>query len=289
MTDLRRRSDCPKDEKLKPTQPFFVLNSVNFRQEVYLKQGISHFYSFDIVDESDFMAVPDGCIDIVFEYDDCDITGYATGTVLRHKNKVFFPGKSGKKEIFGIRFMPGFRPAGLKVKLKDLIDQRLELSETAYGDSMTTALKQENDFYQRIRVFLQEYTKIAKKEPKPYGKEQLVIYIKDMVYHTNGVIRVHEMAERTGYSERYINKAFIEEMGFSPKTFCKIIQFQKALEFLNYGTPDNMADAAADLGFYDQSQFIRDFKNYSGLTPKQNLEIVKRKKYISMIQNTDYF
>ena len=126
-----------KTDKLKPTQPFFVLNSENFRQEVYLKQGISHFYSFDVIGETDFVAVPDGCIDIVFEYDDGDITGYATGTVLKHKNKVFSPGRNGKKEIFGVRFMPGFRPAGLKVKLKDLIDHRIELSDTAFGDSMT--------------------------------------------------------------------------------------------------------------------------------------------------------
>lgn len=277
-----------KTDKLKPTQPFFVLNSEKFRQEVYLTQGISHFYSFDIIGETDFVAVPDGCIDIVFEYDDGDITGYATGTVIKHKNKVFSPGRNGKKEIFGVRFMPGFRPAGLKVKLKDLIDQRIELSDTEFGDSMTAALKQENDFYQRIRVFLQDYTKITKKEPKPYGKEQLVIYIKDMVYNTNGVIRVHEMAERTGYSERYINKVFIDEMGFSPKTFCKIIQFQKALEFLNYGAPGNMTDAAVDLGFYDQSQFIKDFKNYSGLTPKQYLKTVQGKQYISKIQNTGF-
>ena len=63
--------------------------------------------------------------------------------------------------------------------------------------------------------------------------------IKQMVYESDGKIKVAEMQERTGYSVRYINKAFIEEMGFSPKTFCKIIQFQRALEFLNYGAPDN--------------------------------------------------
>lgn len=67
------------------------------------------------------------------------------------------------------------------------------------------------------------------------------------------------------------------EMGFSPKTFCKIIQFQKTQEFLNYGAPGNMPDAAVDLGDYDQPQFIRDFKKYSGLTPKQYLKTVQGK------------
>lgn len=277
-----------KMEQLKPAQPFFVLNSVNFRQEVYLRQGISHFYSFEVADEMDYVAVPDGCIDIVFEYDGREVTGYAAGTVLQYKNKIFEPGKYGRKEIFGVRFMPGFRPAGLQMTLKDLIDRRIDMSDTLYGTHMTEALKPEKDFYQRIRIFLQEYTKIVKKDPKPYGSEELVIRIVNMIYHASGVIRVNEIAEKTGYSERYINKVFAMEMGFSPKTFCKIIQFQKTLEFLNYGAPGNMTDAAVDLGYYDQPQFIRDFKKYSGLTPKQYLKTVQGKQYISMIENTEY-
>ena len=87
------------------------------------------------------------------------------------------------------------------------------------------------------------------------------------------------MQEKTGYSVRYINRVFIEEMGFSPKTFCKIIQFQRSLEFLNYGAPDKMTDAAVALGYYDQSQFIRDFSKCAGITPKKYLMLVRDKGY----------
>lgn len=274
-----------KTDKLKPTQPFFVLNTNDFYQEVYLQQGISHFYTFKIMDDANIVAVPDGCIDMVFEYDEEDLNAYVTGTVIKYKERAISSGESGKKEVFGIRFMPGHRPAGLMVRSKELIDHRVALLEFFFGSQMISVMKQERDFYQRIRVFLQEYTKLEKTEPKPYGKERLIISIKDMVYESNGVIRISEMAEKTGYSERYINKVFIEEMGFSPKTFCKIIQFQKALEFLNYGAPSKMTKAAVDLGFYDQSQFIKDFKNYCGMTPKQYLKMINEKQYAARIQN----
>lgn len=78
---------------------------------------------------------------------------------------------------------------------------------------------------------------------------------------------------------------FIEQMGFSPKVFCKIIQFQRSLEFLNYGNVDNMTEAAVNLGYYDQPQFIRDFKTYCGMTPKRYLMLTKRIRYNSLVEN----
>lgn len=33
-----------KTDKLRPTQPFLVLETQDFKQEIYLNQGISHFY-----------------------------------------------------------------------------------------------------------------------------------------------------------------------------------------------------------------------------------------------------
>lgn len=40
-----------------------------------------------------------------------------------------------------------------------------------------------------------------------------------------------------------------------------------------------MTAAAVALGFYDQAQFIRDFKKFAGITPKQYLTTVVNAKY----------
>ncbi|MBO5523789.1 MAG: AraC family transcriptional regulator [Roseburia sp.] len=149
-------------------------------------------------------------------------------------------------------------------------------------------MEAETDFYQRIRVFLDAYTKAEKKREKPYGKKELVLSVKQMVYESDGKIKISELEEKTGYTVRYINKVFMEEMGFSPKTFCKIIQFQRALEFLNYGAPDKMTDAAVALGYYDQSQFIRDFKKYAGMTPKAYFRLVESKHYKTKVKETRF-
>lgn len=273
-----------KKDQLRPTQPYLVFDTENFFQEVYLQQGISHFYTYCFQEAKELRLVPDGCIDLFFDYDGGEMRGWARGTPTKYT----IEGAREYHDVFGVRFMPGICPALLNVTMKELFDRCVPLKPILGGDrEWLEKLAKETDFYQRIRVFLEAYTKAERKREKPYGKNELVRSVKQMVYDSDGKIKVFELGERTGYSERYINKVFIEKMGFSPKTFCKIIQFQRALEFLNYGAPDKMTDAAVALGFYDQPQFIRDFTRYAGITPKNYLKLVESKRYQSMIRDTN--
>lgn len=273
-----------KKDKLRPTQPYFVLNSKNFKQEVYLQQGISHFYTFEVEKPQVLNAVPDACIDLFFEYTETGLEAYACGTTLRFISHEW----KGKREVFGVRFMPGVQPEIICAKMKDLVDKRVPLSEIILDEKLIPMMEEEKDFYQRIRIFLQQYTKMVhlSEKKKSAEKTELIWAVKRMVYESDGKIRITQLKEKTGYSERYINKVFIEEMGFPPKVFCKIIQFQRALEFLNYGAPDKMTDAAVYLGYYDQPQFIRDFKAYCGITPLKYLKLLEKNGYKKQIQET---
>lgn len=269
-----------KKDRLAPTQPYLVFDTHDFYQEIYLQQGISHFYSFHIEEQIPLRIVPDGCIDLFFEYEKNEMHGYVCGTPLKYSCEE----SRGRNQVFGIRFMPGVQPELIGSSMREFLGQKIPIEEVVKGDQdWIRKLEEETDFYQRIRVFLEAYTKAEKRREKPYGKKELVWSVKQMVYRSDGKIRVEEMQERSGYSARYINKTFLEEMGFSPKTFCKIIQFQRALEFLNYGAPDKMTDAAVALGYYDQAQFIHDFSRYAGITPKRYLKMVEELQYRSRI------
>lgn len=265
-----------KKDRLKPTQPYFVFDTDDFYQEVYLQQGISHFYTFKMREDSRLRIVPDGCIDLFFVFRDGKMEGYACGTRLEYS----LDDITGKNEVFGVRFMPGMQPEFLNVNMRELLGVRIPLTDVLRGSQdWLSLLAQEQDFYQRIRVFIEHFTKAENKREKPYGKKAILLAVKQIVYDTDGKARVSEIAEKTGYSERYINRIFLEEMGFSPKIFCGIIRFQRALEFLNYGAPDKMTDAAVALGYYDQPQFIRSFTHYAGMTPKKYLTLVQEKQY----------
>jgi transcriptional regulator GlxA family with amidase domain len=53
-----------------------------------------------------------------------------------------------------------------------------------------------------------------------------------------------------------------------PKTFEKIVRFQKALEMLMKDPGTSLADVAVLCGNYDQSHFIKDFRKFSGGVPR---------------------
>lgn len=270
-----------KKDDLKAIQPFFVLSSPAFKQAVYLRQGISHFYSFKITNAVDLVTVPDGCIDLLFEYSEYEMRAYACGTVLSCSTQYW----EENREIFGIRFLPGNHPAGVNVLQKDLINKRLLLDDLVQDRTIIERMSKEKDFHQRIRIFLEEYTHFERKQEKPYGKMELCITVKEMAYQTDGTMRIQEMADRTGYTTRYLNKVFMEFMGFSPKVFCKIIQFQRALDTLNGGVDKSMTEVAVDLGYYDQPQFIREFREFAGITPNQYLKLIQENDYKRRIEN----
>jgi methylphosphotriester-DNA--protein-cysteine methyltransferase len=59
----------------------------------------------------------------------------------------------------------------------------------------------------------------------------------------------------------------------SPKEFARIIKFIGSLNYLKANFVGNLAEAAHSCGYYDQAHFIRDFKEFSGLTPSQFLTL----------------
>lgn len=83
-------------------------------------------------------------------------------------------------------------------------------------------------------------------------------------------LNVEALAERMGYSTRYLHLWFKQSFGMSPKQFMKLVKFNQALKYLYERTDDvKLSDIAHDAGYHDQSHFIRDFKSICGKTPKE--------------------
>jgi AraC-like DNA-binding protein len=80
-----------------------------------------------------------------------------------------------------------------------------------------------------------------------------------------GGLSVHEMARRTGWSERRFSQVFREEVGLTPKTWCRVQRFQRAVQQLHAGHDVRWAELALDCGFYDQAHFANEFRAFSGI------------------------
>ena len=66
---------------------------------------------------------------------------------------------------------------------------------------------------------------------------------------------------------------FRRQVGVTPKSYLKIMRFQKAIRTIDTATETDWGRISQDCGFYDQAHFINDFKQFSGFTPAKYAEI----------------
>jgi len=76
---------------------------------------------------------------------------------------------------------------------------------------------------------------------------------------------VRDVAGDTGWSQRRFSQVFREQVGLSPKVWCRIQRFQRAVRQLHAGADVAWAELALDCGYYDQSHFANEFRAFSGI------------------------
>jgi AraC-like DNA-binding protein len=82
---------------------------------------------------------------------------------------------------------------------------------------------------------------------------------------------VREAAKHLGLSQRRFIQVFKAEVGMTPKLFSRIQRFQRTRTFIQQNPSPNWAALAVDLGYFDQSHLIREFLEFSGLSPTDYL------------------
>jgi AraC-like DNA-binding protein len=70
-----------------------------------------------------------------------------------------------------------------------------------------------------------------------------------------------------GLSQRRFIELFNEQVGLTPKVFCRVRRFQHAIRRAHRNRAINWSELAVDCGYFDQAHLIHDFQAFSGLTP----------------------
>ena len=83
--------------------------------------------------------------------------------------------------------------------------------------------------------------------------------------HNPTIASVRETSRQIGWSERRFSQVFREEVGLTPKVWCRIQRFQRAVRQLHAGAEIRWAELALDCGYYDQSHFANEFRAFSGI------------------------
>lgn len=223
--------------------------------------------------------VPDGCIEVAFIFGD-DIKRYTSedeyilqprAMVLGQVMDPFYIEPVGEVDTFAVSFFPlGFsnlinRPLDELVNKETPLDQLFEpelIRQLEESMIKTTSTQERIQAFETFLFGLLTESKVI---------DQIVKTTVDVIYEKSGHVKLSEIVGNDKTQRKRLERQFKKHIGLSPKQLGKVIRMQAALSLLLNKDGQSLTDIAYSSNYYDQSHFIRDFKEFTGKTPKDFL------------------
>lgn len=258
-------------------QPWLVMNAAQkFTLVNSTHPDISHFYTFEASDTKQTpVAIPDGCIDLLFDCDGDTPNAEVFGTPLEAMKIELIT----DHRYFGIRYQPGVMPDFLNISAEELTSNHYKLSDLiSDSNQLVDKITQQSNFSIQVAGFNQFMNKKAHRQHSPVTA--LIIH---EINKRQGNVKIKDLEEMTGFSNRTLQRKFQENMGMSPKTYSRIVRCQSAIYKINHDDKTTVLDLAFDLGFTDQPHFLKEFKKLVSTTPLHYQTKVKHESYLKKI------
>ena len=94
-----------------------------------------------------------------------------------------------------------------------------------------------------------------------------VLALVHAIQHDPALTTVQLAAQRHAMSERTLQRLFRRYVGVGPKWVLQRARLHDAVDRIDAGRADDLADLALELGWFDQAHFTRDFTALVGQPP----------------------
>ncbi|GAA0228625.1 helix-turn-helix domain-containing protein [Cryptosporangium japonicum] len=138
-------------------------------------------------------------------------------------------------------------------------DLRQRLTAAAGPDEMLTVL--EDELVRRLRAV---------------DGLDLVRDVSSTIASTGGTVPISEIGLAARASSTYLAKRFRAVVGVTPKRLARSYRFTFTVLALDVAAPIDWGDVAARAGYFDQAHFVREFREFTGLTPTRYVEVRRR-------------
>jgi AraC-like DNA-binding protein len=197
-------------------------------------------------------------------------TSHGTAVISGARTNCFAIDTSQEERVFGIQFQPGgafpfFRPPASELKNTAVSLECLWKGVAGeLRERLLAAPTRDSMFALTEEYLLGQLVRQLELHPA-------VAFAREHFCRTPHATTVTAVLGQIGLSQHRFIELFHDQVGLSPKAFCRVRRFQRVLQTV-HGTRDvDWAQVALDCGYYDQPHFIHDFRAFSGLTPVQYL------------------
>lgn len=220
--------------------------------------------------------VPDGCIKMIFHYGDEYRHHPETGKsfnvpnalVIGQLTRPYVVEPTGETGTFFVCFHPnGFLPfatfpikemENTAVSFEELFGSPgLEIGQKVLGAESTS------ERIELIESFL--FERLSNTEMI----DNIVTSTVETILTANGQFSVDVLSKQNNTNRRQLSRKFSSDIGLSPKQLSKTIRLQSTLKVLLTENVSSLTSLAYENEYYDQAHFIKEFKEFTGLTPKE--------------------
>ncbi|HEY7485172.1 MAG TPA: AraC family transcriptional regulator [Streptosporangiaceae bacterium] len=173
---------------------------------------------------------------------------------------------AGRDRVFGVKFRPGAFQPFLGAPVSILTGRTVPAADRwgAAATELEHAMSGDVDVADLIGV---AEAFLRRLRPAPDPNVELVGRVVQALLNDREIARVEDVAQRFGLSMRSLQRLFQRYVGVAPKWVLREYRLHEAAARLAEGTSGTWAEVAAELGYFDQSHFIRDFTAAVGVTP----------------------
>jgi len=208
-----------------------------------------------------YRVVADGCIDVFFELNNPE-NNWVMGFCKKYTE---FP-LDASFHYIGIRFLPTMFPQFFKVAASELSNrfESLGLVVPDLAQFIAQRFSTELDAVAISSLFDAYFLKLLSTtafdtDKRLYGAIRVIL-------DTHGTLNL-QTDLNTGIGQRQLRRMFGYYIGDSAKTFSQVVRFQNILRAKPSKQSLRENKLFYDVGYYDQSHFIKAFKTFYGATP----------------------
>ena len=224
-------------------------------------------------------VLPEGVVEIIVDlteepkwiHDNATLKhsqSYRRAWVSGMRSKFISIGVAGRSAMFIIRFKPGKAYPFLQMPVREVDNMVIGYDSVMNGEftdfrcALIEAPTPVAKFALAERFILHRMRNHLDINPA-------IDYMVDRFIANPCTATIAEIVHRTGYSHKHLLSLFGKYVGLSPKEFLRVLKFQQTIQRIEKMKRVDWVQLAHDCGYYDQSHFINDFKEFSGFSPSE--------------------
>jgi AraC-like DNA-binding protein len=174
---------------------------------------------------------------------------------------------NGKVHMLGVCFFPdGFYPF-FKIPVSEFKNQLLGACEIGFKltREISEKLFEANGAESRLDILENDLLLILVNSEKTPEKFRQIFNTLKQIDNSR---QITEFCHSNNIGIRNLERMYNKYVGVSANTYATLNRFHKSLNQLLYNDYSRLSDLAYDNGYFDQMHFIKEFRRFTGNTPK---------------------